>query len=123
MVTPKHRKLEIQVLEVLWNSGASSAREVRERLPEGDRPTYETVRSIITRLQSKKVVRRVRQVSKTQIFEAVASREATRDSLIDDFADLFAGEMQAVFRRLVQTGRLTADDLHAAEMLAAGQAA
>jgi BlaI family penicillinase repressor len=123
MAFPKQRKLELQVWDVLWNNGALSIREVRERLPEADRPAYESVRAMIIRLQTKKVVRRVRKVGQSQIFEAVASRDAMRDSLIDDFADLFAGEMQVVFSRLVQTGRLTADDLQAVEQLAAGQAA
>ena len=119
MVIPKHRKLELQILEVLWSNGALSMREVCERFPEKDRPAYETIRSIIYRLQSKKVVRRVRKVSNSQIFEAVVARDSVHDGLIDDFADLFAGEMQQVFARLMRTGRLTADDLHAAERLAA----
>lgn len=123
MVIPKHRKLEIQVLEALWSGGPLSMREVQERLPEDQRPSYETVRSVIYRLQSKKVIRRVRKVSNTQIFEAVAARSAVRDSLIDDFAEMFAGEMQMVFTRLVRTGRLTADDLQGAEQLVAASAA
>ncbi len=122
MVILKPRKLELQVLEVLWTCGALSIREVRERLPEQDRPTYEVVRSIVGRLQSRKAVRRARKVSKTVIFEAVASRDAMRNTVIDDFADLFAGEMQAVFTRLLQTGRCTADDLHAVEQAACRKA-
>ena len=120
MLIPKHRKLELQVLEVLWNHGPLSMREVHERLPERDSTTEYIVRSTITRLQMRKAVRRARQVSNIQIFEAVASRDAVRDRIVDDFADVFAGQMQAVISRLVQTGRLTSEDLHAVEQLAKG---
>lgn len=116
MVIPQPRKLELQVMEVLWTCGPLSIRDVQERL-SGETTTYETVRSVIYRLQSKKVIRRVRKVSNTQIFEASASRSAVRENLIDDFADMFAGEMQAVFARLARTGRLTMSDLETAGQL------
>jgi BlaI family penicillinase repressor len=102
-------------------SAASSPCAMSANASRGpQRPSYETVRAVIYRLQAKKIVRRVRRVGNTQFFEAVASREAVRDSLIDDFADMFAGEMQAVFSRLVQTGRLTPDDMDAVERPALG---
>lgn len=115
MVIPKQRKLELRVLEALWSGGAMSMREVQERIPEADRPSYETVRSIVYRLQSKKAIRRVRKVSTSQIFEAVVTRDTVHGVLIDDFADMFAGDLRQVFARLVDTGRLTIDDLHDAE--------
>ncbi len=119
MVIPKQRKLELRVLEALWVGGAMSMREVQESIPEDCRPSYETVRSIVYRLQSKKAIKRVRKVSTSQIFEAVVTRDTVHDVLIDDFADMFAGDLRQVFARLVHTGRLTLNDLNDAEKLAA----
>ena len=109
-------------MEVLWTRGASSAREVQESFPGNNRPSYDSVRSIVDQLQSKKMIRRVRQVGKSQIFEATASRDTLRDSLIDDFGDLVADDMGSVFARLVQTGRLTLDDLRTARKIVTAEA-
>ncbi len=122
MVIPKHRKLQWRVMEVLWTRGALSAREVQETFPENDRPSYDSVRSIIDQLRQKKAIRQVRKVSKSQIFEAAVSRDAMRADLIDDFGDLVAGDMGSVFARLVQTGRLTLDDLKIARKIVAAEA-
>jgi predicted transcriptional regulator len=123
MVIPKHRKLEFQVLEALWAGGPLSMRDIIDRLPLENRPPSKTVCAVIYRLQSRGTILRVRKVSHAQIFEAAVTRSAVHDALIDDFAELLAGEMQAVFLRLVRTGRLTLDDLHTAEQMvaAAGQ--
>jgi predicted transcriptional regulator len=125
MVIPKHRKLEFQVLEVLWAGGPLSMRDIMDRLPLENRPPDKTVCAVIYRLQARKTIVRVRKVGHAQIFEAAVARSAVHEDLIDDFADLFAGEMQAVFLRLARTGRLTLADLHNAEQLvaAAGQPA
>jgi predicted transcriptional regulator len=118
MAIPKHRKLELQVLEVLWAGGELSMREVLERLPPENRPGYTTVRGVMYRLQERKTIRRIRKVSSVQIFEAAVSRNAVCDGLIDDFAELFGGDMRQVFARLIHTGRLTMSDLQDAEKLA-----
>jgi BlaI family penicillinase repressor len=117
LIIPKHRTQEFRVLEVLWSQGSLSIQQIREGLPEAHRPSYETVRSIVYRLQERKSIRRVRKVSKSQIFEAIVRREDAHAHLIDDFASLFADDIRPVIDRLVSTGRLTLDDLREAERL------
>jgi predicted transcriptional regulator len=116
-VIPRYRALEFRVLEVLWDGGPASVRSVQEAFAEADRPSYETVRSVMYRLQQKKAVRRVRRVSKTQIFEACIARQAVQDEIIDDFANLFSGDIRPVLERLARAGRLTRADLRDAERL------
>ncbi|MEI9890065.1 MAG: BlaI/MecI/CopY family transcriptional regulator [Caulobacteraceae bacterium] len=107
MVIPKHRTLEFRVLDVLWRQGPCSVRQIEDGLPEGRRPSYETVRSIVYRLQSRKAIRCSKRVGKQQIFEAVIGRQEVQQQLIDDFASLFAPDIKPVIDRLVATGRLT----------------
>ncbi len=124
MVIPKHRTLEFRVLDVLWRQGPCSVRQIEDGLPEGRRPSYETVRSIVYRLQSRKAIRCSKRVGKQQIFEAVIGRQEVQQQLIDDFASLFAPDIKPVIDRLVATGRLTLDDLREAErQLAEGREA
>lgn len=114
LMIPKHRTLEFRVLDVLWRQGPLTMQAVRDGLPDAHRPSYETVRSIIYRLQERGAVRRVKKVSKSQVFEAAVSRQEVEAQLIDDLAALFP-DIQPVLERLMNTQRLTLDDLREAE--------
>jgi predicted transcriptional regulator len=115
MVIPKHRAMEFRVLDMLWRQGPLSMREILEHLPEEHRPAYETLRSVIYRLQERKAIRRVRKIANSQIFEASLPRQEAQEQLIDDFASLFADDIGTLIGRLMDTGRLTLDDLREAQ--------
>jgi BlaI family penicillinase repressor len=112
---PKLSRLELQVMDALWTSGPCSVREVQERFPEDARPAYTTVLTIISRLEAKKAVRRVKKISNAYIFEAAVSRRAAQSHLLDDFLRLFGGRMQPLMAHLIEAGQLTLDDVHDAE--------
>ena len=67
------------------------------------------------RLETKKVVRRAKKVGNAHVFEAIVSRGAAERRLIDDLLGLFGGRTQPVMAHLLESGRLTLDDLHEAE--------
>ena len=115
MALPKLTKLELQIMEALWSRGASSIREVQEAFPERDRPAYTTIQTTIYRLEAKKAVRRVKKISNAHIFEAVVSRNAAQRRLIDDLLGLFGGRTQPVMAHLIESGKLTLDDVQEAE--------
>jgi predicted transcriptional regulator len=72
---------------------------------------------MLYRLEGKKVVRRVKKIGNAHIFEAAVSRASAQRRLIDDFLGLFGGRAQPVMAHLVQTGKLTLDDVREAERL------
>jgi BlaI family transcriptional regulator, penicillinase repressor len=115
MALPKLTKLELQIMEALWNRGALSIREIQEAFPEPDRPAYTTIQTTVYRLEGKKALARVKKISNAHIFEAVVSRNAAQRRLIDDLLGLFGGRTQPVMSHLVESGRLTLDDVHEAE--------
>lgn len=115
MAHPKLSRLELQIMEALWTHGASSVREVLEHFPEKKRPAYTTVQTMIYRMEAKKVLRRVKKISNAHIFEATVSRNAAQRRLIDELLGLFGGRMQPVMAHLVETGKLTLDDVQEAE--------
>src|SRR3984957_14289943 len=115
MPHPKLTKLELQVLEALWQKGACSVREIQETFPEPGRPAYTTIQTTVYRLETKKAVRRVKKISNAHIFEAVVSRNAAQGRLIDELLGLFGGRTQPVMAHLIESGRLTMDDLKEAE--------
>src|SRR5258706_7595730 len=117
MALPKLTKLELQIMEALWNRGALSIREIQEAFPTRDRPAYSTVQTTVYRLEAKKALRRVKKISNAHIFEAVVSRDAARGKLIDDLIGLLCGRTQPVMAHLVGSGKLTMDDLQETEDL------
>jgi len=115
MTLPKLTKLELQIMEVLWDRGATSIREIQEAFPERARPAYTTIQTTVYRMEKKKVVWRVKKISNAHIFEPVVSRHAAQRRLIDELLSLFGGRTQPVMAHLIESGRLTLDDLREAE--------
>jgi len=115
MTERKLTKLELQIMEALWNGGACSIREIQETFPKNDRPAYTTIQTTVYRLEAKKAVNRVRKVGNFHIFEAAVSRDAAQRRLIDDLLALFGGRTQPVMAHLIESGRLTLADIKEAE--------
>jgi BlaI family penicillinase repressor len=114
-VTPRLTRLELRIMEALWNRGASSVREIQEALPEKNRPAYTTVQTMVYRLEGKKAVRRVKKVGNALIFEAQISRTTAQRRLIDELLSFFGGRTQPVVAHLIDAGKLTLKDVQEAE--------
>jgi predicted transcriptional regulator len=117
MALPKLSKLEMRVMEALWTLGPSSIREIHEAFPKKGRPAYTTVQTIVSRLEVKGAARRAKKISNANIFEATITREAARSRWIDEVLALFGGRSQPVMAHLIETGKLTMDDIKEAEKL------
>jgi len=92
-------------------------REIHESFPARKRPAYTTVQTMVYRLELKKALRRTKRIGTAFIFEAVVSREATGRKLIDDLLDLFGGRSRPIVAHLIESGRLTLDDVREAEKI------
>src|SRR5271155_4208456 len=115
MAQPKLTKLELKIMDTLWTRGAASIREIQEAFPERGRPAYTTVQTTVYRLETKKAVRRAKKISNAHIFEAVISRGAAQRRLVDDLLGLFGGRTQPVMAHLIESGKLTLEDVREAE--------
>ena len=107
----KLTKLELEIMGAVWALGSASVREIQEQLPERKRPAYTTVQTIIYRLEEKGAVRRVKKVGNAHIFEAVVTRKAAHSRLIDELLSVFGGSPSSLMAQLVETGRLTLEDV------------
>jgi predicted transcriptional regulator len=117
MRLPKLSKLELHIMEVLWNNGPTAIREIQESFGPKNRPAYTTVQTMVYRLEAKKALRRARKVGNAHVFEALITRDAARARLVDEFLSLFGGRMQPVMAQLIEAGNLTAKDVADAEKL------
>jgi BlaI family transcriptional regulator, penicillinase repressor len=115
MAEPKLSKLEFQIMEALWTQGEASIREIQETFPAKRRPAYTTIQTTVYRLETKNIVRRVKKVGNFHIFAAAVSRSAAQRRLIDDLLALFGGRTQPVMAHLIESGKLTLEDVKEAE--------
>jgi BlaI family transcriptional regulator, penicillinase repressor len=115
MAMRKLSKLELRIMDALWQHGAMSVREVQETFPEAERPAYTTIQTTMYRLEGKHAIRRTRKISNAHIFEAVVTRAAAHRRIIDDLLSVFGGRTQPVMAHLIEAGKLTLDDLREAE--------
>ena len=128
MGEPKLTKLELQIMEALWTRAHASIREIQETFPEKDRPAYTTIQTTVYRLdayttiqttvyrlEGKKAVRRVKKVGNFHVFEAAMTRNAAQRRLVDDLVALFGGRTQPVMAHLIESGKLTLEDVKEAE--------
>jgi predicted transcriptional regulator len=120
MKQPRFTRLEQQVMEALWTNGPSSVREIHDAFPKRDRPAFTTVQTTIYRLEAKNALRCVKRVGKANIFEAVVSRVAAERRLMDDVWAFFGGRTDRVMTHLIDTGRLTPEDIQQAEQALRG---
>jgi len=113
--SPKLSRLEFQIMEILWNRGDSSIREIQDSFPARRRPAYTTIQTTVYRMEDKGAVRRLKKVGNFHIFAASLTRDAAQRRLIDDLLDLFGGRSQPVMAHLVESGKLSLKDVKEAE--------
>jgi BlaI family transcriptional regulator, penicillinase repressor len=120
VATPKLTKLEFQVMEALWGKGEAeqrelSIREIVDSLPGKRKSAYTTIQTTVYRMEEKGIVKRVRKVGNFHLFAASISRDAAQHRLIDDLLALFGGRSQPVMVHLIETGKLSLEDVKEAE--------
>ena len=108
-------RFELEIMDVLWRLGEASVREVRDALSERKRPAYTTVQTIVQRLEQKGAVRRTRKIGNALMFEPAVSRKAAYRPIIDNLLGLFGGSARPVVAHLLDSGKLTLEDLKALE--------
>ena len=117
MKLPGLGELELRIMQAFWELGRGSVREIQETFPEAERPAYTTVQTVITRLEAKGALRRIRKISNAHIFEAAVSREVTQRRVLDELLGFFGGRSQPVMAHLIESGKLTLQDLRDAEKI------
>jgi predicted transcriptional regulator len=73
---------ELTILQVLWDKGPSTVREVHEVLAKEKQAGYTTTLKLMQIMHAKGLVKRNTQ-SRSHVYEATVSREKTRGQLVD----------------------------------------
>lgn len=113
----KLTKFELEVMEVLWELKSASVTEIREALPRREAPAYTTVQTIVRRLEEAGAVRVVGKIGNAYIFAPTIKRVSAIRRLVNELLDLFGGSAQPLMAHLVETRKLSLDDLRAVEKM------
>jgi BlaI family transcriptional regulator, penicillinase repressor len=113
-------RLELQIMQVLWNNGPSTVQAVQQGLP-GDPLAYTTVQTMLNILQRKGKVKR-KLLGKAYEYRPVLSRDkALREAASDMLDRMFGGSVEALLMSLVKSNQLDADKLARVQKLIESQ--
>ena len=110
---------ELSVLQVLWDKGRATTREVCDELyPDATTAQYYTVQKLLERLEGRKCVTRDRS-ERAHVFSAAVDRETLIQERLRTLSDsLCEGSLMPMLSGLIQMRRWTADEHEAlAELL------
>ena len=99
---------EWAVLEVLWDKGPATVRQLTEVLyPKGGPSEYATVHKLLERLEAKGCVRRARQAGVYR-FEAAIDRDEVIGRQLEELVEkMCGGSLQPLLTNLMRVKRLT----------------
>ena len=102
--------LELRIMQVLWENGASTVQAVQEKLP-GESLAYTTVQTMLNVLQRKGRVKR-KLMGKAYEYRPVLSQErALREAAGDLLDRMFGGSVDALLISLVKSRQIDASKL------------
>ena len=103
---------ELEVMQVFWSYGETTAPEVHARIAADHQVTYSTVKTIIDRLEEKGAVVRVRQYGRTILYRPEIRREQLAAPMVKSFVGkLFGGNVRPLFSQALAAEDLTLDDI------------
>ena len=115
----KLSQLEMQVLRAFWDSEELSVREAHESMREsGGRPEYTTFQTVVGRLESKGALERVRKIGNAWLYRAAVSKKSVVSKLVDDIVGLLDGAASPIVSHLMESGKLSKEDLESLERVA-----
>jgi predicted transcriptional regulator len=115
-------RLEIEVMEHFWRMEEASVRDVFESIPESQRPAFTTVQTITQRLEQKGALARTGKVGNALVFRPAVSRRSVYRRMIDELLALFGGSAHPLVSHLIDSGKLSLEELKELEQRAAGAA-
>jgi predicted transcriptional regulator len=109
--------LELEIMQVLWDTGPSTVGEVQPKLPAP--LAYTTVQTMLNVLLRKHKVKRVLEGRAFRYSAAVTRERAVGNALTDLVKRMFGGSSEALLMAMVDSRQISAEELtRVAERLA-----
>jgi predicted transcriptional regulator len=108
----KPTSAELEILDVLWERGTATVREIFEVLSARSKPTgYTTVLKLLQIMDAKGLVERDKQL-KAHVYRARASQDETQKNLVSDLLEkAFRGSALKLVQHVLETKPASAEEL------------
>jgi predicted transcriptional regulator len=84
--TAKPTDKELEILQILWEKGPSSVKDVHNRLGGNQKNGYTTILKFLQIMHEKHIVSRQKQ-GKLHVYEAIATKENTKQQMVNKIID------------------------------------
>jgi len=113
----KPTESELEILQVLWDKGTASVREVHEELSKTKDAGYTTTLKLMQIMHEKGLVKRDSSI-KTHIYQASVSKEKTQKHLLGKMIDtLFGGSSTQLVMQALGDHKASAEELEEIEKM------
>ena len=108
---PQPTDSELAILQVLWNRGPSTVRDVHEIFSETRTTGYTTTLKLMQIMAEKGLVRRD-ESRRTHVYEAAGNQDCTQHQLIRNLLDrAFEGSSKTLIMRALSSNKSSAEEL------------
>src|SRR6266571_331595 len=102
---------ELEIMKVVWRSGASTVRDVYETLLAHRKIAYTTVMTMMNILEQKGYLKKA-QKDRAYVYQAAKPQKQVIRGMVREFVDrVFNGSAEPLLLHLVEDRRLTKTDL------------
>jgi BlaI family penicillinase repressor len=102
---------ETEILRLVWELNEATVQQIREKLPSGRSLAYNTVQTLLCRLEQKGYLKHHLK-GRAHVFSAlVKPREVIKTTVRDFLGRLFGGDPKPLVQFLAEDGKLDEEDI------------
>lgn len=103
---------ELEILQVLWDGGPQTVREINDKMSAGKKVGYTTTLKLLQIMTAKRLTLR-NETGRTHLYEPAAGMEETRSQLLDRFVDTaFGGSAMSLVMQALGNHRASDDEMN-----------
>ena len=104
-------RLETQIMNVVWEKGLATVREVKRVLRKGEKPAYSTILTMMRKLEGKGYLEHdVR--DRTFVYRASIDQQDVRRNILGDLVQrLFDGSPSLLVNSLLEQGNISNEEM------------
>jgi BlaI family transcriptional regulator, penicillinase repressor len=103
---------ETAILRLVWELNEATVQQIRERLPSDRKLAYNTVQTLLTRLEQKGYLKH-RIEGKAHVYlPAIRQKEVIKNTVGDFLGRLFGGDPRPLVQFLAEDGKIDEEDIN-----------
>jgi len=121
MVATRLGKVQLRIMNVLWDRGAATAREITDELNRAEPIAHSTVQTLLRGLMDKGAVTHETE-GRTFVFKAVVKEDKVRKSATRDLLSrVFSGSVSELVSHLLKNEKISKQELDEIKKMIAKQ--